>query len=717
MRPPRLPRLLLACLVCCTGTLLAQQPQQSQQPQRRPPAVPLITHNPYFSIWSDYDKLTDGPTRHWTGSPQPLTSIVRVDGKPYRIMGGGRRDTTPAMPQTAVTVDATHTDYTFEGAGVQVILSFFTPAFPQDMTLLSRPVTYLTWTAKSVDGSPHTVDALLDVSPIVAVNTEMDAETWGRSETATSEVLNIGSRDQQVLGKRGDNLRIDWGYFHLAAPKDEHAALSENAHAMDRFIENGSLAGGGSAGSNDSAAGDDMEMPAAPRDGAPHLAAVLHLGSVSGSGSGVSQHVMVSYTEGFALEYLNQRLRPYWQRNGETVAAMLDEAAQQYTALDARGRQYDQQLNADLTKAGGATGGADYAYLGNLAYRQSLAACEVTADSNGTPLYFCKENFSNGCIGTVDVMYPQSPILLFFNPALMEAQVEPVLRYAGLPRWKFPFSPHDLGTWPLADGQVYGGGEQTEDDQMPVEESGDMIIMTDAIAQAEGNAHLAERYWATLSKWADYLRQAGLDPANQLSTDDFAGHLAHNANLSIKAIDAIGAYADLAKRLGHADVAKQYRTAAEGMAKQFMGMAADGNHTKLAFDKPGTWSQKYNLVWDTVLGLRLFPPSLRESEIKFYMAHQNAYGVPLDSRKDYTKLDWELWSFTMATPEQFGQLVAPLAKWADTTPGRAPLPDWYDTVTGEKEGFQARSVVGGLFIKALADEALAKKWQAMAKAR
>ena len=698
MSLPCAPRLLLALLFCCAGTLLAQQPQH------RPPAVPLIAHNPYFSVWSDFDKLTDGPTRHWTGSPQPLTSVVRVDGRPYRIMGGGRRDTVPAMPQTAVDVEATHTDYTFEGAGVQVVLSFFTPAFPQDLTLLSRPVTYLTWTAKSLDGGAHTVDALLDVNPVIGVNTEMEAETWGRSETATSEVLNIGSRDQRVLGKRGDNLRIDWGYFHLAAPQDEHAALAESAHAMEGFVENGSLAGD-----------DDMEMPAAPRDGAPHLDAVLHLGSVSGSP--VSQHLMVSYTEGFALEYLNQRLRPYWQRNGETVAAMLDEAAQQYAALDARGRQYDQQLTADLTKVGGATGGADYAYLGNLAYRQSLAACQVTADSNGTPLYFCKENFSNGCIGTVDVMYPQSPILLFFNPALLEAQVEPVLRYAGLPRWKFPFSPHDLGTWPLADGQVYGGGEQTEDDQMPVEESGDMIIMTDAIAQAEGNAHLAERYWATLGKWADYLRQAGLDPANQLSTDDFAGHLAHNANLSIKAIEAIGAYADLAKRLGHADVAREYRAAAEGMVKQFMPMAADGDHTKLAFDKPGTWSQKYNLVWDTVLGLRLFPPSLRESEIKFYMAHENAYGVPLDSRKDYTKLDWELWSFTMATPEQFGQLVAPLAKWADTTPGRAPLPDWYDTVTGEKEGFQARSVVGGLFIKALADEALAKKWQGMAKGR
>ncbi len=694
--------ILFLCLFACAGLLKAQL--EAQQPQHRPPAVPLVTHNPYFSIWSDFDKLTDGPTRHWTGSPQPLTSLVRVDGKAFRIMGNQPRGM-DALPQTAVSVEATHTTYTFQGAGIELQLSFFTPAFPQDMSLLSRPVTFITWTAHSLDGAQHTVDAMLDVSPILAVNTEADAVTWGRSETGSMTVLNVGSRDQRVLDKRGDNLRVDWGYFHLGVPHGEHADAvaiggPDLRPALESFAKNGTVS-----------ATDDMEMPAAPRDGAAHLDAVMHLGSVGSAPA--AEHVLVSYTEGFVLEYLNQRLRSYWDRNGQTVSGMLNEAEEGYSVLDARGRQYDGQLTTDLT----GTGGADYAYLGNLSYRESLAACELAADNEGKPQYFCKEDFSNGCIGTVDVMYPQAPILLFFNPALMEAQVEPVLHYAQLPRWRFPFSPHDLGTWPLADGQVYGGGERTEEDQMPVEESGDMLILADAIAQAEGNAHLAERYWPLLGKWADYLRKEGLDPANQLSTDDFAGHLAHNANLSIKAIDAIGAYADLARRLGHNEVAQQYRTSAEGMVKQFMSMAADGDHTKLAFDKPGTWSQKYNLVWDSLLGLHLFPPSLRESELRFYLTHENAYGVPLDSRKTYTKLDWELWSATMGTPEQFRQFVAPLAKWADATPSRVPMTDWYDTISGAQESFQARSVVGGLFIKALADPALAKKWQAMAKDR
>ncbi len=452
-------------------------------------------------------------------------------------------------------------------------------------------------------------------------------------------------------------------------------------------------------------AADSMDFPSAPRDGAAHLDAVVHLGSVTGAGA--SQHVLLSYTDGFAIEYLNQRLRPYWQRNRMTVNAMLDLAEQQYAQLDARGTDYDKQMDADMTAAGG----ADYSYLTNLSYRQSLAACELTADTNGTPLYFCKEDFSGGFVGTVDVMYPQSPILLLFNPALMEAQIEPVLRYATLPRWKFPFSPHDLGTYPLANGQLYGGGEETEDDQQPVEESGNMLIMTDALAHAQGNAHIAEHYWPELTKWADFLQREGRDPANQLSTDDFAGHLAHQENLTVKAIVGVGAYADLAKQLGHADEAKRWRGIAESMVKQFLAMGVEGDHTKLAFDKPGTWSQKYNLVWDTLLGLKLFPPTLGQSEVKWYIAHENEYGFPLDSRRDYTKLDWELWSATMGTDEQFRQLIAPLAKWADTTPSRVPETDWYDTKTGKQEPFQARSVVGGLFIKALADPALAKNYQ------
>jgi hypothetical protein len=661
--------------------------------QERPPVVPLATHDPYFSIWSMADRLTDVNTRHWTGVDQPLAGLIRIDNVAYRYMGADPRQV-PAMQQTSLEVTPLHTIYTFETAGVRLQVTFFTAAFPNDLDALSRPVDYLTWNITSTDSRPHAVDLLLDASPVIAVDTNDQDVTWGRSMVPGMQVLRVGSRDQRVLNREGDNLRIDWGYFYLAVPDQPGAALATVSNAIQSFLASGTVA-----------QSDDMDMPREPRNRAAHLAVAFHV-QASPAGE-VSRHVLLAYDDSYSIEYLGRKLRPYWRRDGQTAAAMLAVSEAQYPHLEEIGKHFDAELSGDLTRVGGKS----YAWLATLAYRQTFAAHGFAADVDDTPMLFPKENFSNGCISTVDVLYPSSPFFLFFNPALLEAQLKPVLEYSALPRWKFPFAPHDLGTYPLADGQVYGGGELTEENQMPVEESANMLIMMDALGRAQGDQHLAEKYWPQLTKWADYLLTDGLDPANQLSTDDFAGHLAHNANLSIKAIEGIDAYAQMATKLGKKDIAGKYATSARQMAAQWAVMALDGDHYKLAFDKPGTWSQKYNLVWDILLGMDLFPSSVRKTEMAFYLQHLNQYGLPLDNRADYTKLDWELWTATLTDePGQFTSLMDPIAKWLRETPTRVPLGDWYDTKTGVALQFQARSVVGGVFVKALADKKLTEKW-------
>jgi hypothetical protein len=252
---------------------------------------------------------------------------------------------------------------------------------------------------------------------------------------------------------------------------------------------------------------------------------------------------------------------------------------------------------------------------------------------------------------------------------------------------------------------------------MPVEESGNLLILVAAMESELGNWDFARTYWPQFTQWAEYLRAEGLDPSNQLSTDDFAGHLAHNANLSIKAIEALAAYAQMARGVGKPEVAGEYERLAAGMAAKWQTMAVDGDHYKLAFDKPGTWSQKYNLVWDQILDLKLFPEQVRETELAYYLQHLNEFGLPLDNRKDYTKLDWSVWTATLAgkpkpgARDAFAAILEPIGVWINQGPTRVPLTDWYDTKTGAQVGFQARSVVGGVYIKVLADKALAQKWR------
>ena len=280
-----------------------------------------------------------------------------------------------------------------------------------------------------------------------------------------------------------------------------------------------------------------------------------------------------------------------------------------------------------------------------------------------------------------------------------------------LSHWKFPFAPHDLGVYPLANGQLYGGGEISEDDQMPVEESGNMILMFAALAHAEHDTAFTARYWPLITKWAEYLLAKGFDPENQLCTDDFAGHLAHNTNLSIKAIEALAAYAQLAQKLGDNKTAAQYDSAAKSMAARWAAIAAEDGHYRLAFDKPNTWSQKYNLVWDNILDLHIFPNDIAAKEVAFYKTRLNPFGLPLDNRATYTKLDWTVWSATLATnPTDFQAFIHPIFQFLNQTPDRVPMTDWYDTISARQIGFQARSVVGGVYIKMLADPQMWDKW-------
>jgi hypothetical protein len=685
-----------AALFCVASAPLMGQ--QNPGGALRAPATPLVVHDPYFSIWSTSDRLTDGPTRHWTGAQQELNGIARIDGKNYRYLGKAERNI-PALEETQRTITPTRTLVTLQNPQVEIRICFLTPAFPDDMKIMARPVTYLTWEVKSRDGAGHDVTLYLDIDGTIATNTPLEPVVWSRAKIAGLDLLRVGSEKQPMLEKWGDNVRIDWGYFYVGVPEAQGAASLAAGNRDDRhqFVATGELP-----------AQDDLDQPRMPQSrypSPPLLNVAIPLGQVGATP--VTRHVLLAYDDIYSIEYMHQKLLPYWRKQFSSFAAMLQAADRDYPSLEARAEQYDADLQHDLVQAGG----EEYAAIATLAFRQAIAAHKLVEDASGVPFFMPKENFSNGSISTVDVLYPSSPMFLFLNPKLVEAQLEPVARYAETGHWKFPFAPHDLGVYPLANGQLYGGGEITEDDQMPVEESGNMILMFAALAHAEHDTAFAKRYWPLLTKWAEYLLAKGFDPENQLCTDDFAGHLAHNTNLSIKAIEALAAYAQLAREMGDTGTAAQYQDAARSMAAKWVSMAADDGHYRLAFDKPGTWSQKYNLVWDNILDLHIFPAEIASKEVAFYKTHLNPFGLPLDNRATYTKLDWTVWSATLATnPADFQAIVHPVFQFLNQTPDRVPMTDWYDTVSAHQVGFQARSVVGGVYIKMLADPQLWSKW-------
>lgn len=638
----------------------------------RPPSVPLVACDPYFSIWSPYDQLHGGDTTHWTGKPHRLACVATIDGKTYQLMGSPGDDT-PALPQTKLEVLPTRTIYTFEGSGVTLRMTFTTPALPDDLDILSRPVTYVTQDVAATDGQPHKVSVTFAAGSEITVNTPNQPVKADPARTLDGlTVLRAGSVAQPVLAKAGDDLRIDWGYLYLASP----AGKAVDAAASKCL--------GGDANA---------------------LRLALDFGTVDKSP--VSRWLMLAYDDIYSIQYMKSNLRPYWRRNGWEAADLLKASARDYAKLIKRCEEFDKELMADVTKAGG----EDYARICALSYRQCFAAGKFAADAKGQPLQFSKENHSNGCIATSDVFYPMAPQFLLFGPSLAKSFIVPFMNYAASERWKFPFAPHDLGTYPHANGQRYGGGEKTEDNQMPVEESGNLLLLFAAVAEMEGNANFAGLYWPQLSKWADYLKDKGFDPENQLCTDDFAGHLAHNVNLSAKAICALGAYAKLCEMRGDKTTAAEFSKLAREFAQRWIAEATEGDHTRLAFDRPGTWSQKYNLVWDRILGLGLFPDEVLRKEMDFYKKMQNTYGLPLDNRKEYTKLDWILWTATLTQDRaDFEALVKPVARFIQETPDRAPLTDWYETKSGRKVGFTARPVIGGVFLQMLYQKNVWKKY-------
>ncbi len=796
---------------------------------KKMPAYPLITHDPYFSIWTVSDKLNERSTSHWTGAEQSLIGLIKVDNITYRFLGDIQNPTETMVPfgegnpadclytetdpgadwminsfndkswqtgkmpfgkgwgndaatpwksksiwvrrnfnltdldieklilqlrhdddvevyingilaysckdcsvgsikeyaindsikktlkkennilaihcinprgyawvdaglgkqkkpkaltkaeQLSVNVTATQTTYTFKCGGVGLTVNFLSPLIASDLDLLSRPISYIDFNVESKDGKPHQTEITFAVSGDIAKNERKQLVNITNGQQEGVKYLKSGVEGQKILGKSGDDVRIDWGYAWLASANTQNILSVNSMKKMIAASEGRILNETGSEGNQQQFMTSSIKLNIAKNKKS-------------------SSTVMLGYDDLYSIQYFEKNLEPWWKKLHGSMENLLNQASKDYPQILTKCNEFDKQLFSDAYKAGG----NEYAELCVAAYRQSLAAHKLVRGENDEVLFPQKENFSNGSIWTVDVTYPSAPLSLVYNPVLLKGMVEPIIQYSESGRWTKPFPSHDLGTYPLANGQTYP-------EDMPVEEAGNMILLTAAICKADKNIAFAKKHWETLSRWVEFLVKDGLDPANQLCTDDFAGHLARNANLSMKAIAGIGAYAQMAAEMGDKQKAGNYYSIAKQYASKWITMADEGDHFALTFDKKGTWSQKYNLVWDKLLGLNLFPQSVYDKEVAYYITKQNEFGLPLDSRKTYTKSDWVMWTATLANNQKdFQTLIHPIYKYLTQTTSRVPLSDWHETTNGKQVGMQARSVVGGYFIKMLEDKWLTK---------
>jgi hypothetical protein len=630
----------------------------------RAPAVPLITNDPYFSIWSMEDQLNADVTRHWTGKQHRLTGILEIDGISYCFMGISEYD---KMKQERMSIEAVSTEYIFTAASVEFNVKFVSPLFIDTPVLCSRPITYIMFEIHAVDNQPHQYSIKFIADDELCLDHKGQWNTsFSFGESNNIQWGRVGSEPQNILSKSGDDLRIDWGYFYLAVKEEDGRKVSISQIPSQEHTD--TISG--------------------------RLQLVIDMDpSVSSEAT-----LVAAYDDIKSIEYFKEALDPLW-KSAKTpdILSVISEAFEECQGIVDRCKNFSASLYHDAKICGG----EKYAQLLALAYRQAVAAHKLVTGPAGELLFISKECFSNGCAATVDVSYPSAPLFLLYNPELVKGMLRPILKYAASSMWPYDFAPHDAGQYPKLNGQVYWGNKLEY--QMPVEECGNVLILMAAVCTLQKDISFAVEHWTFLEKWADYLLKTGMDPENQLCTDDFAGHLAHNCNLSIKAIMGLTGFSLLCRMKMEQDRADFYLAEARRMAGKWMEMAAKEDGTfRLAFDQEDSFSMKYNLIWDKLWGTKIFEFAKFQKEFQSYLNRLEQYGMPLDNRADYTKSDWIAWcAALMDRREDFMSMIEPLYAAYHDTPSRIPMSDWYDTKTAKSCGFQNRTVQGGLFIRLL----------------
>uniref|UniRef100_A0A0W0EZL0 Glutaminase n=1 Tax=Moniliophthora roreri TaxID=221103 RepID=A0A0W0EZL0_MONRR len=655
-----------------------------------PPSFPLAVRHPYLSAWlhqGNGTALNGGWPMFWNTRIVGWAGFIKVDGKAYSYLGDPRADAPfEKAKQKSSQFTSTQSTFVLSAGPVDLTVNFLSPVEPEDLVKQSLPFSYMALSVTSTDGNSHSVQIYSDVSAEWCSGDSALAVNW-TTTTGNTLIHQAQLQNQTEFAEIGD--QIQHGTFYYSTSSGNGVTYQTGADVTLRtgFIRDGRL--NDTQDTNFRAIGDRFPVFAFAHD----------IGSITSSSKPVV--IALGHVRDPVIQYIvaNGQLQnrsPYFLAQFSDPRDAITSFLGDYDSALPRAKALDTKVNDDASKIS-----SDYAGVVALSVRQFFGTMEITISkkddgslNTDDVLVFMKEISSNGNMNTVDVIFPAWPAMLYFNPAIGKYLLDAHFQYQSTGQYPNKYALHDLGAhYPQALGHNDG-----KDEAMPVEESGNMVIMALSYAEKTGDNSQIIKYANLLEQWTQFLVDDALIPANQISTDDFAGPLANQTNLAIKGIIGIQAMSKIAAILGDSAKSSNYDSIAKLYVTQWQSLAtaSDGKHLMLAYGNESSWGLSYNLYADKLLGLNLFPQSVYDMQTAWYKTVAKPFGVPLDTRHTWTKSDWEIWTAAIMTDTNVRDMLITAVKgFASGQASSQPFGDWYETQDGKPQGFRARPVVGG----------------------
>ena len=417
------------------------------------PAYPVITVDPHFSIWSKADRLTAEDTKQWYGQKKRVEGTLTFDGELYRFLGNGKGE---ALLQVSEKIDPYVSTYIFENKAVRLILRSWSPFLFEDLHLLSLPAAFLEAEVEALDGKEHSISVCFTAYEELCYNNKKKQITKYTDSFQNIRLVKMGCTDQKPLRDSGDEFSADWGYYSFMG--GECSVCPEGIRTKSRTVY-----------------GDKLAF-----------------------------NTVIGYDDVYSIEYFGEKLKGLWTEKFKSIDEGMKYCLDNREDILAKLVAQQETILKDSEKFG-----EDYQSILTAAARQVLAAHKLVRNGKGQLLYMSKECHSNGCINTVDVSYPAMPMYLIYTPELVKAMLVGIFEFASMPIWVADFAPHDIGRYPIANGQVYAlnihnhllphsytfrkvyksnkFGMYMPQFQMPVEECGNMILLSYAYYKVSGD--------------------------------------------------------------------------------------------------------------------------------------------------------------------------------------------------------------------------------------